>query len=79
MIASTEHASLCQGRCQPYHVGGAFLGLSIDNNSVVVPLVFLLDGFLSRSAFAAVLYMTIAVPAILNVTPFRMPKPGGRW
>ena len=56
-----------------------FLGLSIDNNSVVVPLVFLLDGLLSRSAFAAVLYMTIAVLGILNVAPFRMPKPGGRW
>ena len=24
-VASTEHASLCQGRCQPDHVGGAFL------------------------------------------------------
>jgi CDP-diacylglycerol--serine O-phosphatidyltransferase len=56
-----------------------FLGLSIDNNSAVVPLVFLLDGLLSRSAFAAVLYMTIVVLAILNVVPFRMPKPGGRW
>ena len=40
-----------------------FLGLLIDNNSVVVPLVFLLDGLLSRSAFAAVLYMMIAVLA----------------
>ena len=56
-----------------------FLGLSIDNNSIVVPLVFLLDGLLSRSAFAAVLYTTIVALAILNVAPFRMPKLGGRW
>ena len=56
-----------------------FLGLSIDNNSIVVPLVFLLDGLLSRSAFAAVLYTTIVVLAILNVAPFRMPKLGGSW
>jgi len=35
--------------------------------------------YFSRSAFGAVLYMTIVVLAILNVAPFRMPKPGGRW
>ena len=56
-----------------------FLGLSIDNNSVVVPLVFLLDGLLSRSAFAALLYIMIALLVILNVVPFRMPKPSDRW
>ncbi len=53
-----------------------FLGLSLDNNSIVVPLVFLLDGMLSHGAFAAVLYTTSVVLAILNVTPFRMPKHG---
>ena len=56
-----------------------FLGLSIDNNSILVPLVFLLEGFVSHNVFAVTLYATIAALAILNVAPFRMRKMQGPW
>ena len=63
----------CLGKDSPY------LGLTIDNNIIVVPLVFLLEGVVSQAVFAATLYCTIVILAILNVTPFQMPKLGGRW
>lgn len=57
----------------PTHVG-----LTIDNNLIAVPLVFLLDGLLGHNAFVVCLYATIVVLAILNVSPFRTPKPKAR-
>ena len=56
-----------------------FLGLSIDNNSILVPLVFLLEGFVSYNVFVVTLYATIAALAILNVAPFRIRKMQGPW
>ncbi len=55
-----------------------YLGLTIDSNLIVVPLVFLLDGLLGHSAFVTCLYATVVVLAILNVSSFRMPKPSAR-
>jgi phosphatidylserine synthase len=56
-----------------------FLGLSIDNNSILVPLVFLLERFVSYNVFVVTLYATIAALAILNVAPFRIRKMQGPW
>ncbi len=60
--------SFCLGRDPTY------VGLTIDNNLIAVPLVFLLDGLLGHTAFVVCLYATIVVLAILNVSSFRMPK-----
>ena len=57
----------------------SYVGLTIDNNIIVVPLVFLLEGVVSHAVFAAILYCTIVLLASLNVAPFQMPKLGGRW
>ena len=42
-------------------------------------MLFLLEGQVSRTAFAGLLYTTVVLLAVLNVMPFRMPKVGGRW
>lgn len=56
-----------------------YLGLPIDHNVILVAFVFLLEGQIGQSAFAIVLYVAIVTIATLSVTPFRMPKVGGRW
>ena len=56
-----------------------YLGLPIDHNVLFLALVFLLDGQIAGTAFAVVLYTAIVTLAVLSVTPFRMPKVGGRW
>jgi CDP-diacylglycerol---serine O-phosphatidyltransferase len=62
--------SFCSGQDPTY------LGLTIDSNLIAVPLVFLLDGLIGHAAFVVCLYAVIVVLAILNVSSFRMPKPG---
>jgi phosphatidylserine synthase len=56
-----------------------YLGLPIDHNVIFLALVFLLEGHISRTAFAIVLYAAIVMLAALSVMPFRVPKVGGRW
>jgi CDP-diacylglycerol--serine O-phosphatidyltransferase len=56
-----------------------YLGLPIDHNVIVLALVFLLEGQIEQITFAIVLYTAIVMLAILNVTPFRMPKVAGLW
>jgi CDP-diacylglycerol--serine O-phosphatidyltransferase len=57
----------------------SYLGLPIDHNVIFVALVFLLEGVLEQTTFATVLYVAIVMIAVLSITPFRMPKAGGRW
>ncbi|WP_441002357.1 CDP-alcohol phosphatidyltransferase family protein [Pseudocolwellia agarivorans] len=57
-----------------------YLGLAYDNNAIILVCVFLLESFISTSAFTVVLYMTIVGLAALNVAPIRTPKlNGGVW
>lgn len=55
---------------------GTYAGITMDNSPLTVSGVFLLQGFLSQNAFAAVLYGTIVVLACLHVAPFRTSKVG---
>ncbi len=56
-----------------------YLGLALDNNIIILTIVFLLDGFVSHGTFATILYTTLMALAILNVAPIRTPKLTGRW
>ena len=58
---------------------GTYAGITIDNSPLVVSGVFLLQGFLNHTVFAAVLYSTIVVLAFLHVAPFRTGKVGMVW
>ena len=51
-----------------------YQGLAIDNNGILLVLLFLLEGFVSVSLFTALLYASIVLMAALNVAPIRTPK-----
>ncbi|ALO33830.1 CDP-alcohol phosphatidyltransferase [Colwellia sp. MT41] len=56
-----------------------YQGLASDNNAIILVFVFLLERFISTSAFTIVLYITILVIAALNVASIRTPKLSGSW
>lgn len=56
--------------------GNSYHGLSVDNNNLVLAAVYLLSPWLP--AFTAVVYATVVLLAILNVSPIRTPKGGDR-
>ena len=58
---------------------GAYNGLPIDTNIVVVTALFPFRELLGHVAFSWVLFAAIVTLAILNVAPFRMPKLVGGW
>ena len=57
----------------------AYQGLAIDNNGIVLALLFVFDGLISSSVFATLLYIVILALAILNVAPIRTRKLSGGW
>lgn len=59
--------------------GASYRGLALDNNVLVLGLLFVLEPELGQSAFAIALYLTLVVLAALNIAPITTPKFGGRW
>ena len=65
-----------------YGLGGksTYQGLAYDNNAIILVFVFLLESFMTTSAFTIVLYITLIALSALNVAPIRTPKlNGGVW
>ena len=58
---------------------GAYNGLPIDSNIIVVTALFPFRELLGHITFSWVLYAAVVTLAILNVAPFRMPKLVGGW
>ncbi|WP_282166879.1 CDP-alcohol phosphatidyltransferase family protein [Shewanella japonica] len=57
-----------------------YQGLAYDNNAIILVFVFLLESFITTSAFTIVLYITLIALSALNVAPIRTPKlNGGLW
>jgi len=56
-----------------------YRGLALDNNVLVLALLFVFEPLVGQAAFAAVLYIALMVLAALNVAPITTPKLGGRW
>lgn len=52
----------------------SFQGLAIDNNGILLALIFIFNHFVSASSFTILLYITILTLAALNVAPIRTPK-----
>ena len=57
--------------------GTKYTGLALDNNSLILVSVFLLEGFLSNGTFTIVLYLSGVGLAILNVSEIKTPKLSG--
>jgi CDP-diacylglycerol--serine O-phosphatidyltransferase len=56
-----------------------YRGLSLDNNVLVLALLFVFEPLVGQATFAIVLYVALMVLAALNVAPIATPKLGGRW
>lgn len=57
-----------------------YMGLALDNNGILLPIIFLFLGMVTQPLAAVVLYVLLIVLAALNVAPIRTPKlVGGRW
>ena len=57
--------------------GKSYTGLALDNNSIILVAVFLLEGAVSQSAFSVVLYVSSIGLAALNVSQIKTPKLSG--
>ena len=57
--------------------GTKYTGLALDNNSLILVSVFLLEGFLSNGTFTIILYLSGVGLAILNVSEIKTPKLSG--
>ncbi|MFC1513257.1 CDP-alcohol phosphatidyltransferase family protein [Thermodesulfobacteriota bacterium] len=57
-----------------------YMGLALDNNSILLPFVFLFVGMVTKPQAAIALYGLLMILAALNVAPIRTPKlAGNRW
>jgi len=56
-----------------------YRGLSLDNNVLVLALLFVFEPLIGRTSFGIVLYVALLVLAAFNVAPIETPKLGGRW
>ena len=56
-----------------------YMGLALDNNTIILSIVFLLDGLITHDILVVILYTTLMVLAILNIAPIRTPKLSGKW
>jgi CDP-diacylglycerol--serine O-phosphatidyltransferase len=56
-----------------------YRGLSLDNNVIILALLFVFEPVIGRVIFAIVLYVALMVLAVLNVASIETPKLGGRW
>lgn len=56
-----------------------YLGLALDNNVLLLAIVFLFSNVMSQGAFSIVLYIVLMLLAVLNVAPIKTPKLTGKW
>ena len=57
--------------------GTKYTGLALDNNSLILVALFLLEGVVSHGAFTTLLYISGVALAILNVSQIKTPKLSG--
>jgi len=56
-----------------------YMGLALDNNTIILVFIFLFNGLFSHTAFSIFIYVLLMLLAGLNVAPIRTPKFAGRW
>ena len=57
--------------------GTKYTGLALDNNSLILVSIFLLEGAVSHGTFTIILYLSGVGLAILNVSEIKTPKLSG--
>jgi CDP-diacylglycerol--serine O-phosphatidyltransferase len=56
-----------------------YMGLALDNNVIILTVLFFFDGLVSPAVFGAIIYALLMGLAVLNVSPIKTPKFTGRW
>ncbi len=56
-----------------------YKGFPLDNNVLILALVFLFEGFFTPSVFAIIIYALLVLLAALNLSSIPTPKFGGKW
>ena len=56
-----------------------YQGLALDNNIIILAVVFLAERFFDRPTFSIILYAVLMVMAGFNLAPVRTPKFAGKW
>ena len=56
-----------------------YMGLSVDNNAIILAFAFLFESFFSHSTFLVILYTLLMSLAALNLSSIPMPKLAGKW
>ncbi|MDA3812007.1 MAG: CDP-alcohol phosphatidyltransferase family protein [Spirochaetaceae bacterium] len=56
-----------------------YKGLALDNNVIILALLFLFERFLSANIFAIVLYTFLMALMVFNLAPIKTPKFTGKW
>jgi phosphatidylserine synthase len=59
--------------------GSTYRGLALDNNVLVLGVLFVLEPVVGLTAFSVILYVALLTLTALNVAPIRTPKLGGPW
>lgn len=57
----------------------AYRGLALDNNVLVLAVLFVFEPAIGITTFSIVLYVALMALAALNVAPIQTPKLAGRW
>lgn len=56
-----------------------YKGLSLDNNVLILALVFLFEGFFTYSTFSIIIYTLLIFLSALNLSSLPTPKFGAKW
>ena len=56
-----------------------YMGLSADNNAIILAFAFLFEGFFSHSTFSIILYILLMSLVALNLSSIPTPKLAGKW
>jgi len=59
--------------------GSTYRGLALDNNVIILVVLFAFQRVINTSLFAVILYVALMMLALLNVAPVRTHKFGGNW
>ena len=56
-----------------------YMGLALDNNVIILSLLFIFEGFFNQTLFSIILYIIMMVMMVINISPVKTPKFAGKW
>lgn len=56
-----------------------YKGLALDNNVIILTLVFLFEGFFTHTLFSFILYVVLMIMPVFNLASIRTYKFDGKW